>query len=261
VSGDALPLDQLVAIVTGAIRGIGAAIASAFAGAGADVGLIARGKPALDRMAARIHASGRRALVITHDVRDLPAFKSIVEQVVAEMGRLDLVVNNAGGANPRPFLETTTTQLEEAFRFNVSAAFQLARESTPYLLASESGAIINITSSIDRFSARGLLAYGTAKAALSHMTRLMAADLAPRVRVNAIAPGIVETDSVRDALTPEARAHVERVTPLRRPGTVEDIAAVAVWLASPAAGYVTGKVIEVDGGADVPGFPTDIPDL
>jgi 7-alpha-hydroxysteroid dehydrogenase len=99
------------------------------------------------------------------------------------------------------------------------------------------------------------------KAALSHITRLLAADLAPRVRVNAIAPGVVETDGLKAALTDEVRAQVTAATPLHRLASVDDIASAAVWLASPAAGFVTGKVIEVDGGAQVPTFPNQIPDL
>ena len=99
------------------------------------------------------------------------------------------------------------------------------------------------------------------KAALSHITRLLAADLAPRVRVNAIAPGVVETDGLKAALTDEVRAQVTAATPLHRLASVDDVAAAAVWLASPAAGVVTGKVIGVDGGARAPTFPNEIPDL
>lgn len=158
-------------------------------------------------------------------------------------------------------LETTAADLERAFRFNVTAVFELTRHAVPHLLTSGHGCIISITSAMDHRAARGLLVYGTVKAALAHMTRLLAVDLAPRVRANVIAPGLVNTDSLNSALTDQTRARVTAATPLRRLGTVDDIAAAAVWLASPAAGYVAGKTIEMDGGIETPALPVEIPDL
>ena len=151
----------------------------------------------------------------------------MVERTVAELGRVDIVVNNAGGASPGAFLETTAADLEEAFRFNVTAGFELTKHAVPHLLASGRGSIINVTSVFGRIAGRGLLVYGTVKAALVHMTRLLAADLSPRVRVNAIAPGIIETDALKAALTNQIRVRVVEATPLRRLGTVEDVAAAA----------------------------------
>jgi 7-alpha-hydroxysteroid dehydrogenase len=113
--------------------------------------------------------------------------QALVERAVAELGRLDVVVNNAGGAEPRAFLDTTVDELEAAFHLNVSAAFELVKLATPHLLDSGVGSVVNVSSAMDRMVGRGLLVYGTVKAALSHMTRLLAADLAPRVRANAIA--------------------------------------------------------------------------
>ena len=196
-----------------------------------------------------------------HDVRDLTQAPIVVEQAVTELGRVDVVVNNAGGAEPRALLDTTGAEFDAAFHLNVTAAFELVKQATPQLLAGGQGSVVNISSTMDRMVGRGLLVYGTVKAALSHLTRLLAADLAPRVRVNAIAPGVVETDGLKAALTDELRGQVTAATPLRRLASVDDIAAAAVWLASPAAGFVTGKVIEVDGGARAPTFPNEIPDL
>jgi 7-alpha-hydroxysteroid dehydrogenase len=206
-------LDKHVAIITGAGRGIGAAIAMAYAQAGADVVLVARTRPQLDAVAARIRASGRTALTVAGDVGDLTQAPVIVERAVAQLGRLDVVVNNAGGAEPRALLDTTGAELEAAFHLNVTAAFELVKHATPPLLAGGQGSVVNISSTMDRMVGRGLLVYGTVKAALSHMTRLLAADLAPRVRVNAIAPGVVETDGLKAALTDEVRAQVTRPPP------------------------------------------------
>jgi len=254
-------LDGQVAIVTGASRGIGAAIAMAYAEAGADLVLAARTPERLEAVAERIHAAGRKALTVAYDVRDLERTPVLVERAVAGLGRLDVVVNNAGGAEPRAFLDTAAADLEAAFRLNVSAAFELVKVATPHLLDSGRGSVVNVSSAMDRMVGRGLLVYGTVKAALSHMTRLLAADLAPRVRVNAIAPGVVDTEGLKAALTDEVRAQVIDATPLHRLATVDDVAAAAVWLASPAGGFVTGKVIELDGGAEVPALPNRLPDL
>jgi 7-alpha-hydroxysteroid dehydrogenase len=114
---------------------------------------------------------------------------------------------------------------------------------------------------MDRLVARGLLTYGTVKAAVSHMTRLLAAELAPRIRVNGIAPGVVATQSVESILDRETRSHIIDATPLHRLTSVGDVAAVALWLASDESRYITGKIIELDGGAEAPVFPSFSPDL
>jgi 7-alpha-hydroxysteroid dehydrogenase len=114
---------------------------------------------------------------------------------------------------------------------------------------------------MDSFTARQMVIYGTVKAALSHMTRLLAVELAPGVRVNGIAPGVVDTDGLQSVLSDDVRQRIISATPLHRLSTVADVANTARWLASPAASYVTGKVIEIDGGAEAPTFPDDTPDL
>ena len=262
---DRFRIDDSVAIVTGAGRGIGAACARALAEAGADVVLTARTADQLEAVADDVRALGRRAVVVPAAVNDLDALTGLGDRAVDELGRLDVVVNNAGGTMPTPFLDTTPEFLEQALHFNVTTAFALTRAATPHLLASEAdggGAVINISSVMGRLRDRGFLAYGTAKAALAHMTRLAAADLAPRVRVNAIAVGSTATSALQIVLdTPEIHDEMVRRTPLRRLGEPEDIALAALYLASSAGGWITGKVLEVDGGIEDPNLSLGLPDL
>ena len=258
---DEFRLDGYVALVTGAGRGIGAGIAQAYARAGADVVLVARTAAELEDIAGAVRAAGRAASVIPADLTDVSRAVQIVERAIAEHGRLDILVNNAGGATPAAYLDTTPEALDEAFHFNVASPFELTKRATPHLLGSGRGSVINITSRMDRLAARGMVTYGTVKAAFAQLTRLLAVELAPGVRVNGIAPGVVETDGLRAVLNDELRRRIVSATPLHRLSTVADIANTARWLASPAASYVTGKVIEIDGGAEALVFPDDSPDL
>jgi 7-alpha-hydroxysteroid dehydrogenase len=258
---DEFRLDGYVALVTGAGRGIGAGIARAYARAGADLVLVARTATELDAVAAAVRATGRTALVIPADLTDVSRAVKIVERAVAEHGRLDILVSNAGGAMPAGYLDTTPEALDQAFHFNVAAPFELTRRAAPYLLGSGRGSVLNITSRMDRLVARGMVTYGTVKAAVTQLTRLLAVELAPGVRVNGIAPGVVETDGLTEVLTDELRARIVSAPPLHRLGTVADVANTARWLASPAANYITGKIIELDGGAEAPTFPDETPGL
>jgi len=258
---EAFRLTDKVAIVTGAGRGIGAAIARTFAAAGADVVIAARTKEQLDEVAADINAAGRRAVVMPFDVNDTDGVGALVDAAVNELGRLDVVVNNAGGTMPRPMLDTSPGFLERAFHFNVTSAFALSKAAAPELLRTE-GSIVNISSAMGRMSDRGFIGYGTAKAALAHLTRLMAADLAPRVRVNAIAVGSVATSALEVVLTDDnLRNGMVDNTPLKRLGEPEEIAYGALYLASRAGAYITGKVLEIDGGIEAPNLGLGLPDL
>jgi 7-alpha-hydroxysteroid dehydrogenase len=254
-------LQDKVVIVTGAGRGIGAACARGFAEAGADVVLAARSVDQLELVAADVRAAGRRAVVIPADVNELERLHELVAAAVDQLGGIDIVVNNAGGTAPRPFLDTSPGFLERSFHFNVTTAFELTRAATPHLLERQ-GSVVNISSAIGRLRDRGFVAYGTAKAALTHMTRLMAADLAPTVRVNAIAVGSTATSALDMVLENEA-LHEEMVrrTPLRRLGDPDDIALAALFLASPASSWVTGKILEVDGGLEEANLALGVPAL
>ena len=264
---DRFLITDRVAVVTGAGRGIGAATAVALAQAGGDVVISARTEDELVKVAREVEAAGRRAVVVAADLSDLDAAAGLAQAAMDAFGRLDIVVNNVGGAMPRPFLATKPRHLTDAFSFNVAIAHSLTRAAVPHLVASAeaggaTGAGINISSVIGRVSGRGYLAYGTAKAALAHYTRLAAADLAPRIRVNAIAVGSVATSALDIVLTDDnLRGQMEQATPLRKIGDPEDIAAAALYLASPAAGYVTGTILEVDGGLERPNLDFGIPDV
>ncbi len=261
---DRFRVTDRVAIVTGAGRGIGAAAALALAQAGADVVISARTEDQLAKVAREVEAAGRRALVVPADLSDLDAAAGLAAAAVEAFGRLDIVVNNVGGAMPRPFLATKPRHLADAFQFNVAVAHSLTHAAVPYLLASadRGGAVVNISSAMGRLAGRGYLAYGTAKAALAHYTRLAAADLAPRIRVNAIAVGSAATSALDIVLTDDAlRSQMERAVQLGRIGDPEDVAAAVLFLAAPASGYITGKVLEVDGGMDRPNLDLGLPDL
>jgi 7-alpha-hydroxysteroid dehydrogenase len=246
-----------VALVTGAGRGIGQAIALAFAEAGADVVCAARTESEIADTAARVRAHGRRALPVRCDVTDAGQLESLVREALATFGRLDVLVNNAGGFPPMKFADTDLPSWDWCLRFNLTSAFVLTRACLPHLLERDDAAVLNISSAAGRIVRSGFVAYGTAKAALSFMTRQLAAELAPKVRVNALAVGAVHTSALAPFLTPELRARMEAMTPMRRLGTVEDVALAALWLCSAAGSWVTGKVVEVDGGTETTNWPFD----
>jgi len=234
---DRFRLDGQVAVVTGAGRGLGAAIALAFAEVGADVLIASRTKSELESVAAQIEAVGRRAHIVVADLAQPEATAALAAQAVEAFGKLDIVVNNVAHA--------------------------LTIAAVPLMLEhSGGGNIINITSTMGRTAGRGFAAYSTAKAALAQYTRLTALDLCPRIRVNAIAPGSIMTSALEIVASNDAlRDPMEKATPMRRLGDPVDIASAAVYLASPAGDYLTGKMIEVDGGLMVPNLDLPIPDL
>lgn len=258
---DRFRLDDKVAVVTGAGRGIGASTARAFAEAGADLVLTARTKEQLEEVAADVEKHGRRAVVLPGDVNELDHLTLVVDTAVAELGGIDVVVNNAGGSMPMPFLDTSPGSMERAFHFNVVTAFELTRKATPHLLERQ-GSVVNISSVMSKLADRGYAAYGTAKAALNHLTELLAFDLAPKVRVNAIAVGSTATAALEIVLqSDELREEMIDKTPLKRLGEPEDIALCALYLASPAAAFVTGQVWDVSGGIRFPNLGLNLPDL
>ena len=261
---DRFKVDGRVAVITGAGRGIGAGSAVALAEAGADVVISARHSSQLAEVAQQVEAAGRRALVVKADLSDLEQIEALAQAAYDEFGRLDIVVNNVGGTIPNAFLDTDPAYLEEAFRWNVSTAHALTRAAVPLMLTGDDpgGTIVNISSVMGRVSGRGYLAYGVAKAALTHWTRLSSKDLAPLIRVNAIGTGSIMTSALDYVASDEAvMTELAEKTTMQRVGQVEDIAAAVVYLASPAGSFLTGKVVEVDGGLDIPNLDFKLPDL
>jgi 7-alpha-hydroxysteroid dehydrogenase len=163
---------------------------------------------------------------------------------------------------PRPFMDTSPRRIAEAFSWNVLTAHALTRAAVPHLLEQGGGSVVGISSMMGRSSARGYVAYGTAKAGLAHWTRLAAKDLSPKIRVNAIAVGSVATSALDIVLNDDGlRTEMETATPLGRIGEPEEIASTVVYLVSPAGGYVTGKILEVDGGIEASNLDMHLPDL
>jgi len=248
---DKFRMDGKVAIVTGAGKGIGAAIARAFAEVGASVVLGARTEDDLNAVAADIEAMGGRALVVPTDVMDAEQLEQLAARTMDAFGRIDILVNNAGGFPPKPVAQTSSKDFIGAFRFNVATAFDLSKICAPLMMDSTGeGIILNISSIAGHKPTPCFAAYGTAKGALSMLTQELAQEFAPKIRVNAIAVGSTKTDALNTVLTPEIEQTMVDLTPMGRLGEVEDIALGALYLCSSAASYVTGEILGVNGGME-----------
>ncbi|MBU6258025.1 MAG: glucose 1-dehydrogenase [Burkholderiales bacterium] len=247
-------LSGRVAVVTGAGKGIGRACALMLARAGADVALAARTQADLDAVAAEIRALGRRAIAVACDVGDAAALDRLVERSAAELGPATLLVNNAGGSGPNDPRQTRGADLVAALAWNVTPAFLLIQKLAPGMRTAGGGAVVNISSVAARYAQKHFSVYGAAKAALNQMTRNLAQDYAPHLRINAVEPGAILTDALAPFLTPERSARMVASTPLARMGQPDDIAAAVLFLCAPASSWITGKVLGVDGGVEAPNF-------
>jgi NAD(P)-dependent dehydrogenase (short-subunit alcohol dehydrogenase family) len=244
------PLEGRAAIVTGASRGIGASVARAFSAAGAAVALAARDAGALDRLAAEIAESGGKALAVPTDVSDAYAVERLVERTVDAFGRLDFACNNAagGGHPPTPLADVPVDAFDSSFAVSLRGVFVAMKYEIPAMLATDGGAIVNMSSTAGIQAVAGLAAYVTSKHGLEGLTKVAALDYAEHgVRVNAIAPGPILTDNLERAGVEGQRAAAAAM-PMRRIGQPAEIAAAAVWLCSDDAAFITGTTLAVDGG-------------
>ncbi|MFN8628568.1 MAG: glucose 1-dehydrogenase [Candidatus Binatia bacterium] len=252
---DRFKLTNKVAVVTGAGRGIGRGSALAFAEMGAHVVCTARTREQIEKTAEHARAFGVQALPVVCDVNDPAQRERAVAETMQRFGRIDILVNNVGGTPPLAALKTSEEMFNAAFKFNVTTAFAMTRLAVPHMMAGDGGSVVNISSAAGRLIQPGFAAYGTAKCALSFLTKLLACEFAPKVRVNALAVGATLTDALAPFLSAEAHTKLKEVTPMGRLGEVEDIALAVLYLASPAASWITGKVIEIDGGTEGTNWP------
>lgn len=247
-----------VAIVTGGGRGIGAAIAMALAQRGADVAIVGRKPDPLEAEAVRIaQATGRRCIAILADVSDEAQAVRMVEQAVAQLGRIDILINNVGGATYGPLRTIDSRKWLGGFDLNLHSAFHCARAVLPHFSTQGSGAIVNLSSLAGDNGTMGVGAYAPAKAAVQMFTRTAAAEWGPLgVRVNCVAPGMIATDAAKRSWEKHGMDVVAATKgfPLRRPGTPEEVAQAVVFLASDAASYITGETLVVGGGPQLKGM-------
>jgi NAD(P)-dependent dehydrogenase (short-subunit alcohol dehydrogenase family) len=247
LADNAFRLDGKRALVTGAGRGIGRAAALALAAAGAELVLVSRTASELDKVVDEIASGGGTARSLPIDVTQ----SDVVRGAFAEFDRLDILVNNAGINRPQPFLEVDEATLDSLLALNVRAAFVVAQAAARLMVANGGGVIINMSSQMGHVgSERDRTVYVMTKHALEGLTKAMAAELAPKgVRAVSVAPTFVETPLSKPFLDdPDTRKWILGRIPLRRVGTVEEVALAVVFLASPAAALVTGSSLLVDGG-------------
>jgi len=239
-----------VAVVTGASRGLGRAIALALAEAGADVALAARAKRDLEDTGALVQRAGRRALVAPTDVASYAEVAALMGRAVRELGRLDIVVNNAGVAKVAPLAEMTPDDWRFMVDANLTGVFNGCRAAAPHLIAQKSGKVINVASVLGQVGLPGYTLYAATKGGVIALTRALGVEWARHgIQVNAIAPGWFATDMTDPAFSdPKINERLTRDIPMRRIGRPEEIGPLAIYLASDASAFMTGQTIFLDGG-------------
>lgn len=237
-----------VAVVTGASRGIGRAIALKLAREGRHVELVSRSEPPLNDLRAQIEASGGSAAVVAVDVGDGPAWSAAIEGVIDRRGRLDILVNNAGITRDNLILRMSDEEFDEVLQVNLRSAFVACRAAARAMMKGRFGRIVNIASTSGVVGNAGQANYAAAKAGLIGLTKSVARELGGKgITANVIAPGFIETDMTA-ALPEQVRTRVLESMAVKRLGTPEDIAEAVAYVSSDAAGFLSGQVICVDGG-------------
>jgi len=241
-------LENQIAVVTGAGRGIGRAIALKFASEGADVVCVSRTAENSEKVAAEVRALGRNAWALAVDVSDTAAVSAAAEKILAECGKVDILINNAGVTRDGLLMRMSDADWDAVLNTNLKGAFLFTKAFTRSFVKQRSGRIINVASIIGLIGNAGQANYAASKAGLIGFTQSIAKELGSRnITVNALAPGFIETDMTA-ALSAELKAELLKKIPLNSLGQPEDIANAALFLASPGARYVTGQVLTVDGG-------------
>jgi NAD(P)-dependent dehydrogenase (short-subunit alcohol dehydrogenase family) len=247
---DRFSLAGKVALVVGASRGIGRAIAEGLAEAGADLAVASRSTADLEEAAGRARALGRNALALTVDARDLEQLRGAVDRTVEGLGRLDILVYVAGMNRRMPVLEMSPEVYQEIMDVNLRGAYFASQAAAAVMVRQGGGKIIHIASLTSTFGLKHVSVYGASKGGVAQLTKALAVEWAEHnILVNAIAPGFIETALTGPVFAdPRRRQWILDRTPLKRPGRPDDLVGTAVWLASPASDFVTGQVVYVDGG-------------
>ncbi len=237
-----------IALVTGGSRGLGYQMVKAFAERGADCIIASRKLDNCETVAEEVRALGRRALAIQLHAAKWPSIDAMIERVYAEWGRIDILVNNAGMSPAVPSHEVSEELFDSVVGLNFKGPFRLASQVAKRMSDGDGGVIINVTSSGSLMPLPGIVPYGSAKAALNAMSRSLAAEYGPKVRINTLSPGPFLTD-ISKAWTDEMRETNDSA--LGRPGKPEEIITGALFLASPASSFTTGAIVRIDGGLQI----------
>jgi len=245
-----LNLNGQVAMVTGASSGIGAHLAKTPAAQGCSVGIAARRQSRLEALAEEIRSTGGKVVAVTMDVSDRDSISDALDAIEAEIGTVEILINNAGMAGTHGFLNAPEEETAQVFAVNKTAVWDVAQMVSQRLVREgKAGSIINISSITGLRAVGGASSYAVSKAAVAHMTRIQALELARHnIRVNAIAPGYFHTELTDDFLSSDAGAKLAKRIPMKRTGQISELDGPLLLLASDASSFMTGTVVPVDGG-------------